>query len=62
MEKIEFTINSILILKNVETRPDTWLPQSSAGGQGQCWRRSIENSGKSNTLKKLKNAEKVKTD
>ena len=30
------------------------------GWQGQCWRRSLENLGRSNWLKKLKNTEKVK--
>ena len=42
-----------------ETRPDTRLPQSRAGGQEQCWRRSLEHLGRSSRLKKLNNAEKV---
>ena len=43
-----------------KTRPDTRLPQSRAGGQEQCWRRSLKHLGRSSRLKKLKNAEKVK--
>ena len=42
------------------TRPDTRLPQSRAGGQEQCWIRSLEHLGRSRMLKKLKNADKVK--
>ena len=42
-----------------KTGPDTRLPQSHADGQGQCWRRSLEHSGRSSKLKKL---EKVKGD
>ena len=41
---------------------DTRLPLSRAGGQEQCWRRSLGlgHLGRSSMLKKLKNAEKVK--
>ena len=48
-----------IIFALAETRPDTRLPQSRAGGQEQCWRRSLEHFGRSSRLKKLKNAEKV---
>ena len=41
------------------TRLDTWLHQSRAGRQEQCWRRSQEHLGRSSGLKKFKNAEKV---
>ena len=44
-----------------ETRPDTRLPQSRAGGQGP-YLRSPEHLGRSSKAKKLKNAEKVKCD
>ena len=40
-----------------QTRPDTWLPQSRAGGQRQ-WKRSLKRLGGSSELRKLKNAEK----
>ena len=39
-------------------RPDTRLPQSHAGGQEQCWRRSLGHLGRSRMLKKIKNAKK----
>ena len=35
-------------------------PSRTAGGQEQCWRRSLGHLGRSCMLKKLKNAEKVK--
>ena len=41
------------------TRLDTWLHQSRAGRQEQCWRRSQEHLGRSSGLKKFKNAKKV---
>ena len=41
------------------TRPDTRLPLSYAGGQGQCFRSSLEHLGRSSRLKKLRNTEKV---
>ena len=42
-----------------KTRPDTRLPLSRAGGQEQCWRRSLGYLDRSRMLKKLKNTEKV---
>ena len=46
--------------ENTRTRPDTRLPQSHAGGQEQCRRKSQEHLGRSSRPKKLKSAEKVK--
>ena len=43
-----------------ETRLDTQLLYLRVGGQELCWRRSLEHLGRSRTLKKLKNAKKVK--
>ena len=38
----------MVVLSNIiVTRPDTRLPQSCAGGQGQCWRRSLGHLGRS---------------
>ena len=34
----------------IETRPDTQLPQSRAGGQEQCWKRLLEHLGRSSRL------------
>ena len=45
--------------RHLETRPDTRLPQSRAGGLKKCWRRSPKHLGRSSRLKKLKNGEKV---
>ena len=45
--------------KKNKTRPDTRLPQSRAGGQGQWWKKSLGHLGGSGELKKLINAEKV---
>ena len=44
-----------------ETRPDTRLPQSRAGGQGP-YLKSVEHFGRSGIAKKTLNAEKVKCD
>ena len=47
----------------LKTRPDTRLPLLRAGGQGQGWRRSLEQLGRSGelkTLKKLKTPKKFK--
>ena len=44
-----------------ETRPDTRLPQSRAGGQGP-YLRSVEHLGRSGIAKNPINAEKVKCD
>ena len=44
----------------IKTRPYTRLPLSRAGGQEQCWRKSLGHPGRSRMLKKLKNAKKVK--
>ena len=43
------------------TRPDTWLPQSLAVGQGQ-FLRSGEHLGRSSKARNLINAKKVKCD
>ena len=48
-------------LRFLETRPDTRLPQSHAGGQGP-YLRSPEHLGRSGKAKMLKNAKKVKCD
>ena len=54
--RLRFEMNHEIFLL---TRPDTRLPQSRAGGQGQCWRRSLEHLGRISKLKKLINAEEV---
>ena len=57
-----FAVLHYLTLRDatIETRSDTRLPQSRAGGQEQCRRRSLGHLGRSRMLKNLKNAEKVK--
>ena len=44
-----------------ETRPDTRLPQSRAGGQGP-YLRSLDHFGRSSEAKNRKNSKKVKCD
>ena len=52
--------NPISLVAEIDsTRPDTQLPLSYAGGQGQCFRSSLEHLGRSSRLNLLKKAEKV---
>ena len=46
---------------HIQTRPDTRLPQSGAGGQGP-YLRSLDHLGGSSESKKHKNPKKVKCD
>ena len=49
--ELEINVASVgRLKKNKKTRPDTRLPQSRAGGQGQCWRRSLDHLGRSSKL------------
>ena len=50
---------------NNETRPDTWLPKSRAGGRGcmggqGLYLRSLDHLGRSGEVKKVKQIKKVK--
>ena len=46
-------------MKNKAGYTATLVACGTAGGQEQCWRRSLEHLCRSSRLKKLKNAEKV---
>ena len=51
----------IFKILHYRTRPDTWLPQSRAGGQGP-YLRSLDHLGRSSEAKDRKNPKKVKCD